>query len=198
MEIILKNIYVGERLSKERTTFQATLYINGYRVGTISNEGQGGAIIYHPLEDKGNFLIRKAEAWCRKLPPAIYSDTLINEKPVTIPMELEIYLDNIITGWLQQKDLEKFRRKMEKEMHTAILFGIPDKTYKVLKYKTPIESLIRYGIGVERLRQDIHKLVLPLLGEHDRILNTNIPTEVIRKLGVGPGKWIKLVGDKKL
>ena len=198
MEIILKNIYVSERLSKETTAFQATLYINGYKVGVISNEGRGGAILYHPLEDKGNHLIREAEAWCRKLPPVVYHDTLVNEKPMTIPMELEIYLDNIITAWLEQKDLEKFRRKMEKEMKTAILFGIPDKTYKVLRYNRPIDSMIRYGMGVERLRQDIHKLVIPLMGEQDRILNTNIPNEVIRKLGIEHGKWVRLVGAKKL
>jgi len=194
MEIILKDIYVSERVSREKMAFQATLYINGYKVGVISNEGRGGAILYHPIEDKGNYLIREAEAWCRKLPPAVYLDTLINEKPVTIPMELESYLDNIITAWLDLKDLEKLRRKMEKEMETAILYGIPGKSYRVLQYRKSIAFMIRYGMGMERLRNDIEKVVIPQMSQHDRILNTNIPAKVIRKLGVGHGKWVKLEG----
>lgn len=176
--------------------FQATLYINGYKVGVVSNEGRGGAILYHPLEDKGNFLIREAEAWCRKLPPVVFHDTLISGKPMTIPMELEIYLDNIITAWVSQKDLEKFQRKMEKEMRTAILFGIPDKTYRVLKYTVPIDSLIRYVNGLERLRTDIHKKVIPLLGENDKILNSNIPVAIIKKLGIADGIWVEQVKGK--
>jgi hypothetical protein len=191
MEILLKNIYVSERRSKETMAFQATLYINGYKVGVVSNHGQGGPILYHPLEDKGNSLIREAEAWCRKLAPIVFHDTIVDGKPMTIPMELEIYLDNIITAWLEQKDLENFRRKMEKEMATAILFGIPGKTFRVLKYKTPIASIIKFDKGVERLRQDIHKLVIPLLKEKEKILNTNIPAVVIKRLEVGDGKWVE-------
>jgi hypothetical protein len=191
MEIILKNIYVSERLSRETMAFQATLYINGYKVGVISNEGQGGPILYHPLEDKGNFLIREAEAWCRKLPPVIFPDTMIDGKPMSIPMELEIYLDNTITAWLEQKDREKFRWKMEKKMASAILFGIPEKTFRVLRFKTPIASMIKCNTGVERLRRDIHKWVLPLLAENEKILNTNIPARIIKMMEVGDGKWVE-------
>jgi len=193
MEIILKNIYVSERLSKKTMSFQATLYINGYKVGVVSNEGQGGAMLYHPLEDKGNMLIREAEVWCRQLPPIVFEDTIIDGKPMTIPMELEIYLDDMITAWLEQKDQVKFRRKMEKEMPTAILFGIPGKTFRVLKYRTPIACMIRFNKGVERLRLDIHKLVMPLLQENEKILNTNIPERIVKKLGVEDGKWVELV-----
>jgi hypothetical protein len=195
MEINLKNIYVSERLSRETMAFQATLFINNYKVGTVSNEGQGGAMMYHPLEDKGNFFIREAEAWCRKLPPAVFPEE-VDGKPMTLPMDLELYLDNIITAWLKEKDLQKFRRKMEKDMRTAILFGIPDKAYRVMRYKMPIDSMIGYGKGVERLRIDIHKLIIPLLGEGEKILNTNIPPAIIKKLGIDDEKVVEQVIGK--
>jgi hypothetical protein len=192
MEILLKNVYVNERLSKETTAFQATLYINGFEVGFISNQGIGGPIQYHPFGDKGILLIREAEVWARKLPPVVFPDTIVDGKPMTVPMELEMYLGDLIAAWLEQKDLEKFRRKMEKEMSTAIVFGIPGKSFRALKFTNPIASMIQLNKGIERLRLDIHKKVIPLLKENERILNTNIPAAVIKMLGVGEGKWVEL------
>jgi hypothetical protein len=184
MEIVLKNIYVGERLRRETTAFQASLYVNGVKVAVVSNDGQGGCVQYHPTGDKGILLIREAEVWCQKLPPVVFEDTLINDRPVTIPMDLEIYIDDLVTAWLKQKDLERFRFKMKKAMRSAILFGVPDKSYREMRYRMPIEDMIRYGLGVERLRLDIHKQVIPMLGAGEKILNTNIPAAVMAKLGV--------------
>jgi len=194
MEIILKNIYVGERLSRETTAFQATLYINGYRVGVITNDGQGGATMYRPLDDKGVALIREAEVWCRRLPPLVITGEIVNGKPVTIPMELEIYLDNLVTDWLNQKDLEPFRKKVQKKMLTAIVFGVPDKSFRVMKYRIPIAAMIRFDKGVEQLRLDIHRKVVPRLKENEKIMNTNIPAGIIRLLEVPAGKWVERMG----
>jgi hypothetical protein len=194
MEIILKNIYVGERLSRETTAFQATLYINSYRVGVITNDGQGGATMYRPLDDKGVALIKEAEFWCRRLPPLVITGEIVNDKPVTIPMELEIYLDNLVTDWLNQKDLEPFRKKLQKKMLTAIVFGVPDKSFRVMKYRIPIAAMIRFDKGVEQLRLDIHRKVVPRLKENEKIMNTNIPAGIIRLLEVPAGKWVERMG----
>jgi hypothetical protein len=194
MEIRLKNIYVGERLSRETTAFQATLYINGHRVGVITNDGQGGATMYRPVDDKGLLLIREAEVWCRRLPPLVFTDETVADKPVTIPMELEIYLDNLVTDWLNHKDLERFRRKAEKEMLSAIVFGVPDKSFRIMKYRNPIAAMIRINKGVEQLRLDIHKKVLPMLLGNEKILNTNVPAGIIRLLEVPAEKWVVQVG----
>lgn len=194
MEITLKNIYVGERLSRETTAFQATLYINSYRVGVITNDGQGGATMYRPLDDRGVLLIREAEVWCRRLPPLVVTGEIVNGKPVTIPMELEIYLDNLVTDWLNHKDLERFRRKAQKEMLTSIVFGVPDKSFRVMKYRNPIAAMIRFDKGVEQLRLDIQRNVAPMLQENEKILNTNIPAGIIRLLEVPAEKWVVQVG----
>jgi hypothetical protein len=195
MEITLKNIYVGERLSRETTAFQATLYINGYKVGVITNDGQGGATMYRPLDDKGVTLIKEAEVWCRRLPPLVFTDNMVDGRPVTIPMELEIYLDNLVTDWLNQKDLERFRKKAQKEMLTSIVFGVPDKSFRVMKYRNPIAAMIRFDKGVEQLRLDINRMVVPRLQENEKILNTNIPAGIIPLLEVPAGKWVVQIGE---
>jgi hypothetical protein len=194
MEITLKNIYVGERLSRETTAFQATLFIDGYRVGVITNDGQGCANMYRPLDDKGVMLIRQAEAWCRRLPPMVLADTLSDGKRVTIPMELEIYLDNIITDWLTKKDIEKFRRKAEKKMGSAIVFGAPGKPFRLMTYGKVLSVLIHRPGFIGQLRTDIHTKVLPLLREDEKILNTNIPRRIVERLQVPAGKWVEVVG----
>jgi hypothetical protein len=196
MEIKLKNIYVNERLSRETMEFQATLYIDGHKVGVITNDGQGGATMFRPRDDRGVALIREAEVWCRRLPPMTSPDVMINDKAVTVPMELEIYLDNLVTAWLDEQDRDRFRKKMEKEMLTAILFGVPGKTFRLLKYRNPIAAMIRFNKGVEQLRQDIHKKVMPLLQRNEKILNTNIPVGIIRLLEVPDEKWVEQVRDK--
>lgn len=191
MEIMLKNIYTSERLSQETTAFQATLYINGYRTGVITNDGQGGATMYRLIDDEGVALIREAEAWCRALPPVVFPDTMSNGRPVTIPMELEMFLDNMVNDWLVKKDIEAFRRKTEKKMENGILFGVPGKMSLVMRYAVTIESLIRTKKGVEQLRRDIRTKILPLLRENQKILNTNIPWEIVKQLEVPAGKWVE-------
>jgi hypothetical protein len=196
MEISLEDIYSGERLSREATIFQATLFINRYKVGVITNDGQGGATMYRPIDDKGVALIREAEHWCRGLAPMVGTETMTNGTPVSIPMDLETYLDNLITDWLNQKDVARFWRKAEKEMYNAILSGIPGKTFRVMRYGDAIARLVRRYGGVEQLRLDIHRKVIPMLQENEKILNTNIPLRIVRQLGVPAGKWVKLVGRK--
>jgi hypothetical protein len=194
MEIILKDIYVGERLSRETTAFQATLFIDGYRVGVITNDGQGCPNMYRPLDDKGVMLIRQAEDWCRKLPPMVLADRMSDGKPVTIPMELEIYLDNIITDWLVKMDIEKFSRKAEKKMSSAIVFGAPGKPFRLMTYGKVLKVLIHRPGFIDQLRTDIHTKVLPLLQDDEKILNTNIPWRIVERLRVPAGKWVDMAG----
>jgi hypothetical protein len=42
----LKNVKIAEWASEETTCFDATLYINGKRIGTCGNDGQGGCNRY--------------------------------------------------------------------------------------------------------------------------------------------------------
>lgn len=49
MKLELKNITVNQSRSQETTNFAATLYVDGDRFATISNEGTGGADIARPV-----------------------------------------------------------------------------------------------------------------------------------------------------
>src|ERR1700743_3581569 len=95
MEIKLKNIQVSDKRSEESMAFRATLYINEYKVGNVGNEGDGSPTLYYPLEEKGATVIREADAWCRTLAPEVIPDETIDGEPLSYPMNLAIYVENI-------------------------------------------------------------------------------------------------------
>ena len=191
MEIKLRDIYADIRKGGETTAFQATLYINGHKVGVAANNGDGGATMYHTFDYRGNMLLKEAEAWCRTLPPTVLPDVIVNGKPMTVPTELDIYIEKKIVEWFNEKQAQKFRRRMEKEMIDVIVFGEPGKTFRVMKYRRPIASIIQFNKGVERLREDISTQVIPLLEKNEVILNTNIPPQIVRLLKVPRELWVE-------
>ena len=82
MKIELKNIKRAAFASQETHCFEATVYIDGKRSGTVSNEGYGGCNLYYPQA-----LAERVEAHARTLAPietpygafSVDADLLINE-----------------------------------------------------------------------------------------------------------------------
>jgi len=48
MKIELKNVKHSEFASRETDCFQASVYIDGKKAGTVGNDGQGGCNHYNP------------------------------------------------------------------------------------------------------------------------------------------------------
>jgi len=179
MQIELRNIKVAEHMSEETIAFTANLYINNKKTAFVKNEGHGGNTDYQPYTQEDVPVLRQAEKHCKDLPPAIYQDSLIDGKPLTIPMNLENYIDDLLDKHLQKRDLEKFHRKMEKHQQDSILFGVPDKEYRRLKFMKPIAEMLRFEKGIEAIKKSIQEKILPNLKEGERILNTNLPSALM-------------------
>lgn len=64
MEISLKNVKHAEFMSHETECFQASVYIDGERAGTVSNDGHGGANLYVP-----EALYLRLREHCQTIPP---------------------------------------------------------------------------------------------------------------------------------
>ena len=64
MEITLKNVKHAEFMSHETECFQATVYIDGEKAGTVSNDGHGGANLYIPQS-----LYLRLREHCQTIPP---------------------------------------------------------------------------------------------------------------------------------
>ena len=186
----LKNVRVNEGLSRESLAFSATLYINGQRAGLISNDGNGGETNYRPFDNRGAALIKEAVKWVGSFSRKLGASQTDGGAAAANVGRFRDHLEEMANCWWNGKERARFQKKAEKAMVMGIVFGVPGKTYRVMQYTQPIAAIIGIKRGVERLRQDIHQKVMPLLTEDKVILNTNIPMNIVGLLEVPVEKWI--------
>lgn len=195
MQIELRNIRVAEHMSEETTAFTANLYVDNQKIAFVKNEGRGGSTNYEPFKPEDLATLRKAEEYCKNLPPAVYYETVIDGKPLTVPMNLENYIDDLLDKHLSQKEREKFNKRMEKHQEDSILYGIPDKQYYRLKLIKPVAEILKSPKGMEALKHNIQEKIIPRLKEGEAILNTNLPAELMRLERKRPTKQSSRIDD---
>lgn len=184
MNIELRNIQIHDRLSEETTAFTASLYINGKKAGWAKNTGQGGSTDYGADDHKIWPLIKEAEQYCLGLAPLHYPGIHEGGEPFSIPMNLENFIDDIVDKYWQEKENKRFRDKIQRDMLTALLIG-NDKQYRKITW--PIQGTRRYWtianlLGMDNGRKAIKTTVAEykrLMSPSERILNTNIPEELL-------------------
>jgi len=163
MKIELKKIKIAEHMSEETTAFTADIYIDGKQAGYAKNDGHGGSTYYHAYEGKRD-LIAKAEKHCLTLPPIKYGAEH-GMKAFEIKMDLENFIDELVTAELKKKDL----KKLEKKMVNTIMWGQPNGTsYVQVKLPQPIAS---YPLPAIQKAIDTYKKEFK---KGDVFLNTNL------------------------
>jgi hypothetical protein len=107
MKIELKNIKYSEFASHETSCYEATIYIDGKKVGTVENGGYGGCDSVHPYE-----VAQQIDAYAKALPPLVSKwidpDT---GKPAEMEQTHETIFGNILSDWLHAKDLKRMMAK---------------------------------------------------------------------------------------
>ncbi|TAN14749.1 MAG: hypothetical protein EPN37_11520 [Chitinophagaceae bacterium] len=187
MKIELKGIHYSAQLSEETSAFSANLYINGYKVGTASNHGHGGATNYTPFNEKGRQLIKEVEAYCKSLPPEKYT---VGGEERQLDMNLELYIDDLLTDHLKKKNLQQFRKKLKKYTTNHIVIGIPDQSFRTLRLKFPIDLLLTHPQGESVLTDIMKEKIIPFLKENEKILNPNIPEKILKNAGLSENQYI--------
>lgn len=189
MKIELKNIHHSRQLSRETEAFSANLYINGYHAGYAENEGHGGATSYTHKDERGKELIREAEAYCEKLPPKEYPADEHMEA-LSVDMNLEIYIDDLLFKHIQQKEMAKFDAKLKSAMEKGLVYGVHGDYFMGISFSMPLAQVLAHPKGPEVIQKTIAEKVLPKLGE-GKILNTNIPEHILLDAGVKDGQYVK-------
>jgi hypothetical protein len=168
MKIELKNIEVYDRMSEETIAFVADLYINDFKAGHAKNDGRGGPTFCQGYNAEGYDLIRKAEAYCKTLPPQVFPAIEQGGQPFNIPMTLDDYVDDLVS---------KFQ--FERDMKLGILVGKAYNQYYVMEFNHPVDMILKDRSGIEFIKQTVSD-VTSRLEEGQRILNTNLPDEVMQ------------------
>lgn len=186
MKIELKNIHFSERLSQESNAFDANLYIDDIKAGTASNQGHGGPTIYRAFDEKGKTLISDAEKYCKALPAEKFSS---DGKDYSIEMNLEAYIDKLFDNYLLEKDQKKFQKKIDNSMEKGIVVGIPNDSFEVWGFKTPMANIVVHPDGPALLKKVLIKDVIPRLTDGRIVMNTNIPLEILKESGLKEGQY---------
>lgn len=99
MKIELKNVKHSEFASHETNCFEATIYIDGKRAGTVSNQGSGGPHFYHPhtIEEAIN-------AYARTLPKQKWN---YGGEELEISQDADSLISDLLVGCLYARDLKR-------------------------------------------------------------------------------------------
>lgn len=165
-------------MSEETTAFHASLHIDGKKIGWAKNDGQGGPTNYGPDDYKDWDIIRKADDYCKQMPPQkirMQQDDPTSE--FEVKMDLENYIDNLVGKFVDERNLKRFEKKKLKEMENSILWG-DDSGYRAVKWdKITIKALLAIPEGRQKIKQVIGSMKKKY--PEGKLLNTNIPAEFI-------------------
>jgi hypothetical protein len=111
--IELKNIKHTAWMSEETHCYQATLYVDGVKWGTVSNQGHGGCDDFHGVEGYDWDTLAELNGRIR--------DTFepYTHESYTLKQNLDMVCADLVNQWLRDKD---FNRAMK----SKVLFTKPD------------------------------------------------------------------------
>ncbi len=100
MKIELKRIEHSERMSEETECFTADLWVDGVKIGTISNHGTGGCDDFHG----DHVAFAAADAWCKANLPRWSLDEAHPDQHET---DLEMHVASILAKNLGIKQMKR-------------------------------------------------------------------------------------------
>lgn len=99
MKIELKNVKHSEFASHETNCFEASVYIDGKRIGTVSNDGQGGCNNYDSRE-----LVEALMAHAKTLPTRTWT---LNGEALEVAPDMDTVIDDLLVAHLYSRDLKR-------------------------------------------------------------------------------------------
>lgn len=106
----LKSVKYYAGLSEETNCFTASLWINGKRVATLKNDGQGGETYCRQIFDAE--AVHNLEEQIKTLPEV---HTMMSGRPFSFKMDFDCFVGDLLTDFLIRKDLKQI-------MKTKVLF----------------------------------------------------------------------------
>src|SRR3974390_1515169 len=113
MNIELKNVKFAAFASQETNCFTASVYIDGKKEGTVSNEGHGGSNFYHPYT-----LGKKLDDYAKTLAPI-----LSKYFPEGLEQCADIVIGDAFESYMRRRDLERLLKGQVVTLQDGKLYG---------------------------------------------------------------------------
>ena len=122
MKVEIKNVKYSEWSSHETNCFNASVYIDGKRVGTARNDGSGGPNFYHPHS------VEKAlNQYAATLPPSVFT---YEKDGQDVRGEMPQVADDIIHELVMQ---HLYQNDLKRHLKSYILFVREDQVMSTKK-----------------------------------------------------------------
>lgn len=121
MKIELRSVHYSERMSEETSCFDAAVYIDGVKAGTVCNRGTGGSDEFNPWE-----LQTRLDAYGATLPKKVadFLDSATG-KPFEMEQNAESLIGDLLTDYLVTRDFKR-------DLRNKLLFTKADgKLYQI-------------------------------------------------------------------
>ena len=189
MDIQLKHLKFFRQLSRGTVCFEANVWVNGRKIGTAMNSGDGGASRFdldYPPSDTIKELYRDAKDYCEQLPDRIIKVPAQFKVPgneIKAKMDFIEYIDMLVDEAWEKEEENRINRFVSKAQVGSILFGDVDGSIFEIKlgtqkHRIKIEDLLNSDKGKEALKNKVSE-VKSKLKQGQKILNTNIPTDLL-------------------
>lgn len=103
MKIELKAIQYSAFASQETNCYSANLYVDGKKIGTVSNQGHGGCDLFYGDQEA----YQEADKWCRENLPKW---SLGGGSSEAYETDLEQHCGDLLATWLDSRDLKRRMR----------------------------------------------------------------------------------------
>ena len=158
MKIELRGIKYSAFASQETICYEASIYIDGVRVGTVDNDGRGGSDNVHPWE-----VAERIDEYAKTLPKFTceWIDPATGN-PGEIHQNHEIIFGELMNDHLMKKDLKRF-------LASKILYTSDGKLYAT---NAKSASELKIALAKPDLKQQLKADVILNLLPFDEALQT--------------------------
>jgi hypothetical protein len=103
-KIELRNVKHAAFASEETPCFEAAVYIDGQKAGTVSNDGHGGSCMYHPWA-----MHDRIEAFAKTLPAEVteYDDPQDRSRKLVFQPDADTVIMRALDEFLLSRDLKR-------------------------------------------------------------------------------------------
>jgi hypothetical protein len=141
MKIEIKNVKYSQFASRETNFFEATVYIDGKRMGTVSNDGHGG-----PNNYDSRALVEALTEHTKTLPTRTWQ---LDGEALEVPPDIDTAIDDLLMAYLYARDLKR-------DLSKRVLFVDKDGILKQTRTmaKPELEATLRAPDLGQRLRSN--------------------------------------------
>lgn len=99
MKVEIKNVKYSQFASRETSCFEATVYIDGKRMGIVSNDGHGG-----PNNHDSRELVEALIEHTKTLPTRTWR---LNGEELEVSPDIDTAIDDLLMAYLHGRDLKR-------------------------------------------------------------------------------------------